>query len=390
MEKNTKNWSPFFEKHFTQKIEYTRFTPSSRIFLKKIFRNIRDSNLHWNSIITTEAIAFNKVDMKHGKNYFNLPEFAKKKINELNNGVRCSFEIHGKNVNVYIYAKTVTNEFLYSAFMRIYMWLFVAYLYAPQQCSQQLDIYLYLTDLQKHLPEKQGEAIDVIHANTAFTTSCQNNTEINLFRYEEWFKVLIHETFHCLGLDFSTEPNHLTKTKILDLFHVDSQVYLSETYCEVWAKILNLAFVSYFQKVGDTDKRFVENMEVFINYERIWSLFQCCKVLNHYGMTYVEIITPLAVVSKKYKEKTNVLSYYIIHSVLIFYFNDFIEFCGNTNVNNGLQFSSDKHSLDKYVELIREHYNTADILKNQEIMNEIFRKNSKKTAEMRTLRMSLF
>jgi hypothetical protein len=64
---------------------------------------------------------------------------------------------------------------------------------------------LYFTNYLKILPPANGSIIDQEHANTAFTTSCKTNTEINLFREEEWFKVLVHETFHCMGLDFSSE-----------------------------------------------------------------------------------------------------------------------------------------------------------------------------------------
>ena len=83
-------------------------------------------------------------------------------------------------------------------------WLKVASKYSKNDCSQTLDIYCYLTPHQKILPNSQLTTLSPHHVNSAVTTSCSRNGEICLFRIEELFKVFIHETFHNLGLDFST------------------------------------------------------------------------------------------------------------------------------------------------------------------------------------------
>ena len=47
--------------------------------------------------------------------------------------------------------------------------------------------------------------LEPININGGVSNVCVKNSlsEIVIFRREEWFKVLIHETFHNYGLDFS-------------------------------------------------------------------------------------------------------------------------------------------------------------------------------------------
>ena len=139
---------------------------------------------------------------------------------------------------------------------------------SPRKCASHLTISLYMTSLKKHLPDNRGEIIGREHINTAFTTSCPQDGSIVIFRAEEWFKVLIHELFHALGLDFSHLHDSLKScnAQILYLFPVKSDVNLYESYCELWALILNASFLSYKQTRSKKD--FIEHAERMIDEER--------------------------------------------------------------------------------------------------------------------------
>lgn len=65
-------------------------------------------------------------------------------------------------------------------------------------------LYLFNT-VQKELPENKSEVIGPVNANTGYTYRCEKNNEIVIYRQEEWFKVLMHETMHTFGNDFETE-----------------------------------------------------------------------------------------------------------------------------------------------------------------------------------------
>ena len=72
------------------------------------------------------------------------------------------------------------------------------------------------------MPDSNIDIIDQIHVNTGFTTTCPVDSEIVIFREEEWFKVFIHETFHNFALDFSDMNNSACHKIVLDIL---SQFY---------------------------------------------------------------------------------------------------------------------------------------------------------------------
>jgi hypothetical protein len=234
--------------------------------------------------------------------------------------------------------------------------------YATSNCSQEMKIFVYWTHLKKKLPNV-GEPIESIHANTAFTTSCRKTTELNLYRYEEWFKVFIHETFHNMGLDFSAHPQEEVVRHILTLFPVKSEVNLYETYTETWAEIVNVCFLAYFstrnRQEGETMLKKVEKM---MDYERVFSAYQCMKVLHFFGMDYADLVdktdTAHLMRMQKYKESTNVLSYYILKSLLLFFADDFLQWCGEHNDSGSMRFSKVEidDTMMKYCLWIEEHY----------------------------------
>ena len=74
----------------------------------------------------------------------------------------------------------------------IIMWLYILNVYASKQCSQRIIIYFYFTSLEKKLPDSNLSILNENNVNTAFTTTCPVDSEIIIFRKEEWLKVLIH------------------------------------------------------------------------------------------------------------------------------------------------------------------------------------------------------
>jgi hypothetical protein len=171
--------------------------------------------------------------------------------------------------------------FFTNAIYKIYLWLHVAKKYASPKCSEIMNIYIYFTDHHKILAKQMREPLDLIHVNTAFTTSCAASTDIHLFRKEEWFKVLIHETFHNLGMDFSALDNTECNRRIIEMFPIEQgDVRVYESYCETWANLLNTLFVA-FMSTHDKDNwdLISSKMEKMMKYEKMFSIFQCVKIL---------------------------------------------------------------------------------------------------------------
>ena len=199
-------------------------------------------------------------------------------------------------------------------FEYILYWFYIVDKHASKSCTKKLSVFIYHTYLTKVLPYKNTEVLDEDNVNTGFTRTCQPNGEIVIYRREEWFKVLIHETMHNYGLDFSDMDNKSCHGKILYLFPVKSNVNLFEAYTEFWARIMNILFCSY---TNACDKKSVNEMltnsEFFVNFERIFSFYQMSKVLKFMDMEYRHLIEKTTYSDRLrrtyYKENTNLLSY---------------------------------------------------------------------------------
>ena len=400
-----------FLDNFTPNIPYNRFSMKSKSFLKDIFILMVQGNeyfeKHKNKINVNVS---DKIPISNDFNY--MPQVIQHKINNMQ-GIcyEYNFNIYTKKYKVSFYINNKKKDItqLDIKIKKIFVWLFIVNAYSNEKCSQYLNINLYLTDLNKVLPVKTSQIIKQEHANTAFTTSCKKHTEINLFREEEWFKVLIHESFHCNGMDFSELENSNINKKILSIFPVNSDVRLFETYCEVWAEIINVMFISYnkIRVNNNIDKENLDNYidkliiktETLLHNERLFSLFQCAKVLHFFGIKYNNLyendLQSKQLRTSRYKEETQKLSYYILKSIYIYFVDEFIEWCVENNSENGittLNFNKNTETIDSYIQFIKDHYlnssYTGSLMLFENWFNNISN-NSVSSEIYNTLRMSV-
>ena len=248
----------------------------------------------------------------------------------------------------------------------IIIWLFILNDYSSKKCSKNLVIYFYFTSLQKELPNSSIEILDQHNVNTAFTTTCPSNSEIVVFRKEEWFKVFIHETFHNFALDFSDMNTDECHKKILSIFKVKSSVNLYESYTEFWAEIINSLFCSFLLLKDKKDyKEFLRLSEFFINFEKTYSFFQLVKILKFMGLSYQDLYTDkepsISLRNNLYKEKTNVLAYYVIKLILLNNYQDFLIWCSKQNVSL-LSFHKTKENQMDFCHFIEKYYKSSSML----------------------------
>jgi hypothetical protein len=271
-----------------------------------------------------------------------------------------------RTINVYI--SQVEN--LAKCIYQIYLWFHLADNYADHKCSKNMNVFLYLTNHKKILPV-DGSPINQINANTAFTTYCSESTDIHIYRKEEWFKVLIHESFHNMGLEFSPLANDNTNKQILSIFPVKSVVNLGESYAEIWAEMLNCAIVSFITtKSKSNGTLMLSKLEKLLNIETKFSLLQCAKVLRYNNMEYSDFFTSDDTKRRRYAENTNVLSYYIIKTILIYNKNAFIRWCIQNN-RNVLDFRKTTTNVDKYCALIKRLHREPTFIANMQTVANI-------------------
>ena len=280
--------------------------------------------------------------------------------------------------------KNETNFAIYDKYAKqVFMLIAILTHYSSSECSKSLNIFIYLTDFKRIIPDNNYTILGSYNVNGGFTTTCDKNSEIVVYRKEEWFKVLIHEAFHNLGLDFSKMNTNQFHSKIKEIFPIDSKFNIFESYCEFWARILNSAFCSYNVIDNKNDKdAFKTFLDFFIQIERLFSLFQCNKILNFLGISYQNLYETdngsHIARENLYKEKTNVFAYYIVTAFLLDNYVNVINWCNKNNLSC-FKFNNSQRNLDLFYNLIENSYKRNEFLKNLMCVSNYASKLNKKT-----------
>jgi hypothetical protein len=300
-----------------------------------------------------------------------IPSFIQDYLIENNKGyVIYRFSIGDRDIEIYF--GLLNNNDLISCgkfdnyVLKMMTWLKIALAYAPDKCSRKLKIYVYLTPFKKTLPGNQFHVLSQNHCNSAVTISCSPDGEIIIYRKEEFFKVFIHETFHTLGLDFSTMALGKFNECVENIFPIKSEYNLFEAYSEFWAAMMNIIISSYLLLEDKSDEdTFYLYCEVFLRFEHLFSLFQLVKILDFMGLQYENLYScdKISLTSRRYlfKERTNVFAYYIIKALLLYNNSDFLLWCKKYN-KNIMCFNKSPRILNHFLDFIKDTYNNRRFL----------------------------
>ena len=175
-----------FKTHIIQN-DQMNLSARSRNFIGKIFNNIkRAERTYQQEKLQANLLHISRDGLPRGSSYSYCPKPIRDEIEHTSKtGFQYTFQIQRRIFTVTLVSSSAKpaeiRQYMNKSIRRIYMWLYVASQYANVQCSEQMNIYIYFTSLPKLLPEKSA-TISQVNANTAFTTSCQTKTEINVFR----------------------------------------------------------------------------------------------------------------------------------------------------------------------------------------------------------------
>jgi hypothetical protein len=392
------NLIEFVKRHISHKLIHKpkiNLSRESHKLLLDLFLLIKEGEKEFESAIIEEKwLEFSNSDFPKGFDFNYSPEIAKERIEKTAKfGCVFKFKINNREIQVAVIfpGDTKNNSHLcHEKLKRIFIWLYIATKHSWHKCSQKLNIYLYLIDFKKVLPHNDN-TIKQEHANTGFTTTCSNSSEIHIYREEEWFKVLIHETFHNLGLDFSGMDNTKINSCIYKIFPIQTEESFFETYCEMWAEIMNILFITYFKNHKKTMKPMIKTAISMLDIEQDFSLLQANKVLKFFGISYTDLYenTEHAKNSRahKYKEQTPIFSYFILKSMMMFFVDDFLKWCVLNN-KNYIQFQQNESVLLAYCGFIREHYKNQKYLDSMRTIEEILKKGNHQSEFMNSLRMT--
>lgn len=225
---------------------------------------------------------------------------------------------------------------------------------ARSTCSATLNIFIYMTKFKKLFPATRGQAFEAEHANTGLSYHCARNNDLVVYRKQEWFKVLVHESFHAFGLSFieSDMPpgvDAAMQTILKKTYAIATPVRVYETYCEIWARVLNVCFAC-FSPSDESKSKFVAGGNPILNLklnafsecvmdglhrDAQFALQQFAQIMRYMGIPHAVMCNPTkenrAIVAEKYRENTNVFAYYVMTCALLNSPDVFLVWCYKNN-----------------------------------------------------------
>ena len=268
------------------------------------------------------------------------------------------FKIKEATYNIHIYSKKEININKYIYFIKLILNL------CAYEATTRYNVFTFkiiLTNFKKTQPTIPVEPFAINSGLTSYSMveKIDDHKEIIIFRREEWFKVLIHECFHMFCLDFSNKESDYVKL-FKPLFNINSEFLFFESLCEFWARTLNLSIISYSTKKNILYEEFELLVKTNIKLESIYSLLQMKYILCNMGFTYESLMDKNR--EKEYTENTNLFCYYVLTAILLFNYEQTMNWFIDNN-QTILQFNKTHKSILLFFYYIKSIYNRPELLK---------------------------
>lgn len=164
--------------------------------------------------------------------------------------------------------------------------------------KKQINIEYHPTNKKKLFPMKDNKVLQVsnINSGVSFPYSDENETNIIIYRKEEFYKVLTHEMLHLYQV--IPEEEELER-KIIEFYpKLYNTININETFVELNAMLINIKIIS--KLTGDDEKHLMKK-------ECNWSKNQYENILKFFGIKSTDDV------NVKFNEKgTHAFSYYIL------------------------------------------------------------------------------
>ena len=251
-------------------------------------------------------IPFKKTETKEGVDpaHFECPNAVVPSMNQLDRAYSYEARLHGTAVKITFHECRARDCDALAQVAGHILSLLMPHRKCPPQ--QRVHATVMLCDCPKQMP--QGKVFGQDHVNTGYAGRCSTKPLV-VYREEEWVKVFIHECFHYFNLD-----NGLSEVR-LPMFQLKTPVALFESFCEVWARIINCYITAEHTGMP---------VAALIEHERKYAVYNMVKVLAHMGLKFRDLTTPRAAV---YAEETNVFAYIVLGAILLNDPTEFVEGC---------------------------------------------------------------
>ena len=239
-------------------------------------------------------------------------------------------------------------------------------------------IIVFYGEQKKYLPNEKNKSICSDNVNSGMSTKGES---IQIWRKEEFYKVLIHELIHYFDIDFYLLDNiynkinnqfkKFIKSKNINFNGIDR---INESYTEVTAIVFHTCLYCHINNL-----KFSEVMA----YEIIFSYFQTAKLLTHFDT--FDTFDDLHNIT--FDQRTSAFSYYIIKCIFMENLNKFIDFWDQ----NGIVILNNNDIQTNYINLYTNILNKNNLLQKKIINKSMNLINLQKNNNFisKTMRMSV-
>lgn len=196
--------------------------------------------------------------------------------------------------------------------------------------DRKINITLIMDKSKKMLPKKKETVLTAEHVNSGY---CYNNS-IVIYREEEHQKLILHEMIHALDID----SKYYNLNKINKFFNINRNNQINEAFTEFWT---NIIYTILWTIQNQNKRRLLLNLENEINF----SFLQIAKIISHFRFDTAEDLLLEKNITNKFKQDTNVFSYYIVKGCLL---ENYELWCNHTqkrlfNINESIEEKIIKH-----------------------------------------------
>ena len=252
-----------------------------------------------------------------------------KKIQRRNNKYKFCWRVLSKyKIDITLYLFLNDNEKLPDMNLLIDS---MSYISSHTDCDRKIIINFCPLNDKKSIRINQ-KTITPLNVNSGLNRFSHTESEISIFRKEECIKVLIHEIIHSLRFSNIGTNKDITEKLCQKYKYQSSDILIDESYTEIWAKIMNIYFIS---KISETEKKY-QNFCTMLAIECEFSIYQGNKVKQFITKNKITNVD----------DYTNVSAYYLIVAEIFTYFNEFLQQFMNPYLNDNKSFLKFIYNLE--------------------------------------------
>jgi len=337
--------------------------------LERFLKNCYDMLEHGQTILNENQSNFIQVFNKHLNLSSNSTPSRIRYFIDINKGTTYKITATINDINIFIYFTSYERLRIETIYNYARSSLLAIYFLTIQNkpCNKTIDIFIYLTPFKKKAPSSYDNILGSDEINTGYSSvGCKNDSQIIIYRKEEWFKVLIHELLHNLYLDLATSNIDESSKELYKLFKLNIKYNINETYVETWARIINIVITSKIKSYNYN--KYSETFKHLLNQEILFSLQQATTILKFVNYNF------------NYKENTSAYAYYVFTSALLYNYIDFLDWSYSNNINI-FNFKKTKKNIKLFTELIIYSFKKSSY---QRLLTSIYNNNNNNNS----LRMS--